>query len=88
MITFRARLSKTLRCSFCGKSEHHVQKLIAGPAVFICDECVNICVDVLRENGPEGPAPVQKRRLGDRVRDWFGRLTADPGVGTLPRFSR
>jgi hypothetical protein len=34
---------KTLYCSFCGKSQHEVQKLIAGPEVFICDECVNLC---------------------------------------------
>src|SRR5215472_8414341 len=39
---------KTLYCSFCGKSQHDVRKLIAGPAVFICDECVEICTDVLR----------------------------------------
>ena len=40
---------KTLYCSFCGKSQHDVRKLIAGPAVFICDECVEICTDVLRD---------------------------------------
>jgi hypothetical protein len=34
-------------CSFCGKSQHHVKKLIAGPKVFICDECVDICIEVL-----------------------------------------
>jgi len=37
----------TLRCSFCNKSEHDVQKLIAGPEVFICDECVAVCVGVI-----------------------------------------
>ncbi len=41
--------SKTLYCSFCGKSQHEVRKLIAGPAVFICDECVELCMDIIRE---------------------------------------
>jgi hypothetical protein len=36
-----------LRCSFCNKGEHDVQKLIAGPEVFICDECVAVCVDII-----------------------------------------
>jgi hypothetical protein len=39
----------TLYCSFCGKSQHEVRKLIAGPSVFICDECVELCVDIGRE---------------------------------------
>src|SRR6516164_6991980 len=49
----RARMSKaggrdsknTLYCSFCGKSQHEVRKLVAGPTVFVCDECVELCVD-------------------------------------------
>ncbi len=48
---------KLLYCSFCGKSQHEVRKLIAGPSVFICDECVALCNDILREeisNGAEG----------------------------------
>ncbi len=39
----------TLYCSFCGKSQHEVRKLIAGPTVFICDECVSLCMDIIRE---------------------------------------
>ncbi len=39
----------TLYCSFCGKSQHEVRKLIAGPTVFICDECVELCMDIVRE---------------------------------------
>ena len=39
----------TLYCSFCGKSQHEVRKLIAGPTVFICDECVELCMDIIRE---------------------------------------
>ena len=38
---------KMLYCSFCGKSQHEVRKLIAGPTVFICDECVELCMDII-----------------------------------------
>lgn len=41
--------SKLLYCSFCGKSQHEVRKLIAGPSVFVCDECVDLCNDIIRE---------------------------------------
>ena len=40
---------KILYCSFCGKSQHEVRKLIAGPTVFICDECVELCMDIIKE---------------------------------------
>ena len=40
---------KPLHCSFCGKSQHEVLKLIAGPTVFICDECVELCMDIVGE---------------------------------------
>ena len=39
-----------LYCSFCGKSQHEVRKLIAGPTVFICDECVELCMDIIKES--------------------------------------
>ena len=42
---------KLLYCSFCGKSQHEVRKLIAGPSVFICDECIELCNDIIREEG-------------------------------------
>lgn len=44
----------TLYCSFCGKSQHEVRKLIAGPTVFICDECVELCIDIIREETRSG----------------------------------
>ncbi|ABM61388.1 ATP-dependent Clp protease ATP-binding subunit ClpX [Halorhodospira halophila] len=47
---------KLLYCSFCGKSQHEVRKLIAGPSVFICDECVELCNDIIREELQEGAA--------------------------------
>lgn len=68
---------KLLYCSFCGKSQHEVRKLIAGPSVFICDECVDLCNDIIREEiqeaAPEGsdeklPTPHEiSARLDDYV---------------------
>ncbi|RCW64820.1 ATP-dependent Clp protease ATP-binding subunit ClpX [Pseudorhodoferax soli] len=43
---------KTLYCSFCGKSQHEVKKLIAGPSVFICDECIDLCNEIIRDEVP------------------------------------
>ena len=63
----RFRRRAILRCSFCNKSQHDVRKLVAGPGVYICDECVDICVAVIREDrpdpdghpaGPAAPEPV------------------------------
>jgi ATP-dependent Clp protease ATP-binding subunit ClpX len=48
-MTSKAEGEKLLYCSFCGKSQHEVRKLIAGPSVFICDECVDLCNDIIRE---------------------------------------
>jgi len=47
---------KLLYCSFCGKSQHEVKKLIAGPSVFICDECVELCNDIISEELQEQAA--------------------------------
>jgi ATP-dependent Clp protease ATP-binding subunit ClpX len=62
----------TLYCSFCGKSQHEVRKLIAGPTVFICDECVELCMDIIREESkssrevPDGvPTPKEISRVLD-----------------------
>lgn len=51
---------KLLYCSFCGKSQHEVRKLIAGPSVYICDECVDLCNDIIREEIKE-VAPHRER---------------------------
>jgi len=50
----------TLYCSFCGKSQHEVRKLIAGPTVFICDECVELCMDIIKEEGKGSIAKSQE----------------------------
>ncbi|WP_230581708.1 ClpX C4-type zinc finger protein [Bordetella holmesii] len=49
-----------LHCSFCNKSQHEVRKLIAGPSVFICDECIDLCNDIIRE---EAQATARARRF-------------------------
>ncbi len=59
-----ANSEKTLYCSFCGKSQHEVKKLIAGPSVFICDECIDLCNDIIRD---ELPATTVKAGEGDRL---------------------
>jgi len=50
----KSKDGKLLYCSFCGKSQHEVRKLIAGPSVFVCDECVELCNDIIREEINEG----------------------------------
>ena len=52
---------KPLHCTFCGKSQHEVRKLIAGPTVFICDECVELCMDII---GEENKSSLVKSRDG------------------------
>ncbi len=54
---------KLLYCSFCGKSQHEVRKLIAGPSVFICDECVDLCNDIIREDISKDPEKVSGDKL-------------------------
>jgi len=60
---------KILYCSFCGKSQHEVRKLIAGPSVFICDECVELCNDIIREELEE-KAAVRAAICRSRARSW------------------
>ena len=54
---------KLLYCSFCGKSQHEVRKLIAGPSVFVCDECVDLCNDIIREEIQEKDTETSARKL-------------------------
>ena len=54
---------KLLYCSFCGKSQHEVRKLIAGPSVFICDECVDLCNDIIREEVQESSSEAGQDHL-------------------------
>jgi hypothetical protein len=90
MIGFGRPFVKTLACSFCGKSQHDVRRLVAGPAVFICDECVTVCVNTIRDfddihgevhcPSPSDPA---RRRILHRLRAWFGGSTRFEGDSHL-----
>ena len=89
-----------LKCSFCGKSQKQVKKLIAGPGVYICNQCIDLCNNVIREEVPESPSntprcPACHEVLGDRatihviaVGDENVRVLACGGcgrvLGTLP----
>jgi len=67
--------NKLLYCSFCGKSQHEVRKLIAGPSVFICDECVELCNDIIREEmqeqSPTGSSKLPKPREINDILDEY-----------------
>lgn len=54
---------KLLHCNFCGKSQHEVRKLIAGPSVYVCDECVELCNDIIREELQESSDEAENRKL-------------------------
>ena len=54
---------KLLHCNFCGKSQHEVRKLIAGPSVYVCDECVELCNDIIREELQESSEEVEAKKL-------------------------
>ncbi|PIQ55767.1 MAG: ATP-dependent Clp protease ATP-binding subunit ClpX [Comamonadaceae bacterium CG12_big_fil_rev_8_21_14_0_65_59_15] len=54
---------KTLYCSFCGKSQHEVKKLIAGPSVFVCDECIDLCNEIIRDELPATTQALAKNEL-------------------------
>ena len=79
----------TLYCSFCGKSQHEVRKLIAGPTVFICDECVELCMDIIREENKSAiaksrsgvPTPSEINEVLDYVRGSLERLAEQRDIG-------
>ena len=58
-----SKKTETLYCSFCGKSQHDVKKLIAGPSVFVCNECVHLCNEIIREEELTEKSPKDKKRL-------------------------
>ena len=83
----------TLKCSFCGKSQNDVRKLIAGPTVYICDECIELCNDIIAEEWEEEksrelrslPKPAEIKNVARPVRDRPGAGQEDPrGRGAQP----
>ncbi|MFM2432039.1 MAG: hypothetical protein RLZZ511_3252 [Cyanobacteriota bacterium] len=78
------RYDSHLKCSFCGKSQEQVRKLIAGPGVYICDECVDLCNEILDEelfDSAAAPQPVPKRDAGEKRRAKTSALS----LGQIPK---
>ena len=73
---------RSVRCSFCGKGEEQVRKLVAGPGVYICNQCVELCNEVLRkEPPPQSPAPRVRVSWVQKLREkvswpWLRRTVA------------
>ena len=86
MTTDKNKGDKLLYCSFCGKSQHEVRKLIAGPSVFVCDECIALCNDIIKEEAQTGigaEGEVQGHFQATGVRPKFADRLRSFGV-TLP----
>ncbi len=78
---------KLLYCSFCGKSQHEVKKLIAGPSVFICDECIDLCNDIIRDEAStvESVSPKSDLPIPQEILDLLGQyvIGQEPAKRTL-----
>jgi hypothetical protein len=73
-----------LRCSFCHKSQRDVKKLIAGPAAFICDECIDVCNEILDDGGiPAGRGPKAGSRAAVRADEYMGMARDLAGAGNF-----
>ena len=80
-----------LKCSFCGKTQDQVRKLVAGPGVYICDECIELCNEIVEEEFNDDvevelkdvPKPKDIRAILDPVRHWTGRGQEDLVRGCL-----
>lgn len=77
----RERRRRSTRCSFCGKRQDQVRKLVAGPGVYICDRCIGLCQEVLDEDSSSGPSeprhtqpPRRRESLALRLRARLGQL--------------
>jgi hypothetical protein len=73
-----AELTATMACSFCLKSPGQVDKMVAGPGVFICNECIGLCNDILAQEGEQKPDK-------DAVASWQQRLSDEELLSHLPR---
>jgi hypothetical protein len=80
-------VTKLLYCSFCGKSQHEVEKLVAGPSVFICDECTALCVDILFDEDESGNSSFtieMKKKFGNTNNKEIDIAS----LGVKPRFNK
>jgi ClpX C4-type zinc finger len=77
-----ARIGETndlLKCSFCGKSQRYVRRLIAGPGVYICDQCVDLCCEILDdEEAVSSSAPVRVADMEPLLRGWINSIDTQP----------
>jgi hypothetical protein len=76
---------KVLYCSFCGKSQHEVRKLIAGPTIFICDGCVELCVNIIREESALDKIVSPLEQIGDPTSTLVGNLSSEQLTDALER---
>jgi len=73
------------RCNFCGKTKDQVRKLVAGPGVFICDQCIELCHEVIHTEGPPTPGPSSVRsqiKRGPNLTGWIRNLFQAHGYTT------
>ena len=83
-VTRRAKAEVTdSRCSFCGKDGAAVAKLVAGPGVYICNECVQVCNEILEAEA----TTIQQRRSPARLPLWLSQMSDDEVLQTLPRIA-
>jgi ATP-dependent protease Clp ATPase subunit len=75
-------VARNLRCSFCGRSEHQVEKLVAGPSVYICDACVGLANDIIQRSGPPPADTARPRSLAARLRAALARAVSRLGRST------
>ena len=61
------------RCSFCGKDQSQVRKLVAGPGVYICDQCIDLCTEILQADATGGPPPAPSQRTTPDLGRWLAR---------------
>jgi hypothetical protein len=83
-------MTSTLSCSFCGKSQRYVRKLIAGPCVYICDECVGLCRELISDAATDDGIRRAEERGADRFVGWLGAHWAQvvvPCLGSEERLS-
>ncbi len=92
MGSYKDTLTGALRCSFCGKGKHDVAKLIAGPQVYICNQCVNICIEVVIDDALVNQASLQEvlpslSEVGDMLLQSERSRLPMASLADLPKYS-
>ena len=92
MGSYKDNLTGAMRCSFCGKGKNDVAKLIAGPQVYICNQCINICIEVVIDDALVNQASLQEvlpslSEVGDTLLQSERSRFPMPSLGALPKHS-